>query len=338
MDNQEAIQGENLDQLTPYGQWLQQVKPKLPWNKHHDDSKRKKPYFKIGRNEYSKEETIWGWIFVLPCVILSGIFTLGPIVISIFYAFTDAQFYNMSAAQWVGFQNFEKAFNDPNLGPALTNTLLFVVEVVPLQLFISLGLALLLTKITHGNTFLRWAFFVPVMLSLAVTSMLWMNLLNESDGLINALIVALGGLRVDWMTNDTLTMQMIIFISAWQGAGYQMMIFLSALKNVDGSLYEASEIDGANAWNRFIHVTLPAIKPTFSFVLITMLIAAFRIITQPMIMTGGDYNTMTMSYYIYKQGITYFDVGYSSAIALLFTILMAAVSLTLRRLLEGKKD
>ena len=344
MDNTADVtrEGEG-ERLTRYGEFLKRAKSKLPrmhLSLKGDGGKHRQPYFKIIRTEYSREETLWGWIFVLPCVILGAIFVLGPIVISLYYAFTDANLLRLDEAQWVGFENFKRVFEDSTVGLALTNTLTFVVEVVPLQLFTALGLALLVNKITHGNTFLRWAFFVPVMLSLAITSMLWMNLLNDSDGLINALILACGGIPVNWMSDDVITLQAIIFISAWQGAGYQMMIFISALKNVDHSLYEASEIDGAGSWNRFVHVTLPAIRPTFSFVLITMLISAFRIVTQPMIMTQGGPNnhTMTMSYYIYLQGTQYRDIGYSSAIALIFTFVMAAVSLTLRRLFEGKKD
>ena len=174
------------------------------------------------------------------------------------------------------------------------------------------------------------------MLSLAVTSMLWINLLNEQDGLINALLEAIGLSRQLFLSDPEQAMDLIVIISAWQGAGYQMLIFLSALKNIPKELYEASSIDGANKIQQFWRITLPSIKPTFSFVLITMMIGAFRLITQPMIMTrGGPIDrTLTMSYYIYLQGINFRDVGYSSAIALLYTIFMATIALTLRKVFE----
>lgn len=310
--------------------------PKPSKNKRE---KHKKPYFSLFGTTYDKEQSLWGWAFILPAFILAIVFVLLPIAISLFYAFTDANLLAMDEIKFVGFDNFVRAFQDKTLLLALKNTALFVVEVVPLQLCTALGLALILNKISHGSTFLRWAFFCPVMLSLAVTSMLWMNLLNTQDGLINTLILALGGDPIMFLDSPNIALHTIVFISAWQGAGYQMLIFLSALKNVSPSLYEAAKMDGANAWSRFIHITLPAIKPTFSFVLITMLIGAFRICVQPMIMTGGGPldSTMTMSYYIYLQGTQYRDVGYSSAIALLFTIIMAIVSLSLRRILEGKE-
>ena len=164
-----------------------------------------------------------------------------------------------------------------------------------------------------GNTFFRWAFFAPVMLSLAVTSMLWINLLNEQDGLINAILTMIGLPKEKFLGDPKMAMDLIVLISAWQGAGYQMLIFLSGLKNIPKEMYEAASIDGANKRQQFFRITLPSIRPTFSFVLITMLIGAFRLITQPMIMTqGGPINkTLNDVLLYYQQGITYRDVGYS---------------------------
>ena len=215
--------------------------------------------------------------------------------------------------------------------------MVFVVITVPVQLCVALGLALILNAKIKANTFFRWAFFVPVMLSLAVTSFLWGNLF-EQDGLINAILIKLGIGEQPFLDDPGQAMGIIIFISIWQGAGYQMLIFLSGLKNIQPEIYEAASLDGANAAQRFFYITIPNILPTFSFVLITMLIGAFRLITQPMIMTQGgpEDGTMTMSYYIYQQGITFRDVGYSSAIAMIYTIFMSVIALTLRKVMEVK--
>ncbi len=293
--------------------------------------------FKIGRTEYNTKESVSGILFALPCIVLSIIFVFLPIFISLMYAFTDANMLRLDRVTFVGLENFARAFEDPDIVNALRNTAIFVACVTPLQFGASLGLAVLLNRVRHCNTFLRWAFFIPVMLSLAVTSMLWMNLLNVQEGLINTFIEILGGERQGFLEDPTQALYCIVFISAWQGAGYQMLIFLSALQNIPKDLYEAASIDQASKWQQFIHITLPSIKPTMVFVLITMLIGAFRICIQPMVMTGGGPlgSTMTMSYYIYKTGIDYRDVGYSSAIALLYTFLIATVSLGLRKLLGG---
>ena len=302
--------------------------------------KNRSPDFFFFGHKYSKGEALTGTLFVLPAVILGIVFVLLPIVISLAYAFTDANMLRLDNVSFIGFDNFVRAFQDEKMWKAFGNTMIFVVVVMPLQYGLALGLALLLNSTRHLSAFFRTAFFMPVILSLAVTSMLWMNLLNSQNGLINSLLNSMGFSSLGFLDDPDMAMGCIIFISVWQGAGYQMLIFLSALKNVDPMLYDAAKIDGAGAFGRFLHVTMPSIKPTGVFVLITMLIGAFRICIQPMVMTQGGPldSTLTLSYYIYQNGIDYRDVGYSSAIALLFTIVIASVSLGLRKVLGDDKN
>ncbi len=302
--------------------------------------KKKSQYFSLLGQSYYKPDAITGMLFILPAVILGFIFILLPMAISLGYAFTNADLYKLDQVRITWFENFEQMIGDRVLIQAFKNSMEFAVKVVPLQLFMAVGLALILNTSIKGNTFFRWAFFCPVMLSLAVTSMLWMNLLNEQDGLINALLESVGLSRQKFLNDPEQAMDVIVIMSAWQGAGYQMLIILSALKNIPKSLYEAASLDGAGKWSQFWRITLPSIVPTLSFTLVTMLIGAFRLITQPMIMTNGGPvdSTMTMSFYIYKTGVEYRDVGYSSAIALAYTVFMAIVSFAIRRLLEGKDE
>ncbi len=301
----------------------------------------KKPksiYYKFLGKTYIKSDSIVGIAFILPAVVLGAIFVIAPMVISLSYAFTDANLLRLDEVAWAGFGQFKRAFTDPYLWNAFKNTLEFVVKVVPLQLLAALGLALILNTKIKGNTFFRWAFFCPVMLSLAVTSFLWMNLLNPQEGLINAFLGAFGVSPQPFLESPKQAMNVIVFVSAWQGAGYQMLIFLSGLKNIPPELYEAAGVDGAGSATKFFRITLPSILPTFSFVLVTMLIGAFRLMTQPMIMTDGGPvdSTMTMSFYIYRQGIKYRDVAYSSAIALIYTVFMSVIALTLRKVTDVK--
>ncbi len=300
----------------------------------------KRTFFTLFGNTYLVEDTIVGWLFLLPATILGIMFVIAPMVIALSYAFTDANLLSLDSVKWIGLDNFIRVFNDEAAKKALLNTLEFVVKVVPLQLGLSLGLALLLNNQRKWNTFWRWIFFSPVMLSLAVTSFLWLNLLNPQTGLINAMLVQLGFEAQDFLKSPDQALDVLVLISAWQGAGYQMLIILAALKNVPQELYEAAELDGATKTKTFQYITLPSIKPTFSFILITMLIGAFRLIVQPMIMTNGGPidSTLTVSLYIYRQGITFRDVGYSSAIAMIFTILIATVALTLRRVFKEEED
>lgn len=295
-------------------------------------------YFRFMGKTYIKQDALIGVCFMIPALILGMIFVIAPMAVSLSYAFTDAYMLRLDNVHWNGVRNFINVFKDDYFWNALKNTLEFVIKVVPLQLCAAMGLALILNSKIKGNTFFRWAFFCPVMLSLAVTSFLWMNLLNEQEGLINALLGAVGISSQPFLKSPSQAMNVIVFISAWQGAGYQMLIFLSGLKNIPPEIYEAAAVDGANASQKFFRITLPNLISTLSFVLITMLIGAFRLITQPMIMTGGGPvdSTMTMSYYIYSQGITFRQVGYSSAIAMVYTVFMATIALTLRRVMEAK--
>lgn len=301
-----------------------------------NEVKHKKANIKVFGKTYNKQEVIASFLFILPVLVLGVIFIILPMFSSLMYAFTDANLLKLDQVKFVGFDQFIKVFKDPMVLKSFKNTLYFVIITVPVQLMVAMGLALILNSKIKFNGFFRWAFFVPVMLSLTVTAMLWMNLLNEDAGLINSLLMSLGFDKQTFLSNPKRAMNIIIIMSVWQGAGYQMLIFLSGLKNISKDLYEASEIDGANAWQRFIRIVLPSMKPTLVFVLLTTLISAFRIFTQPMIMTQGGPldSTMTMSYYIYQQGITFRNVGYSSAIAMTFTIFMSIIALLIRKFLD----
>ena len=295
-------------------------------------------YFTLFKKTYRLDKVITGICFTLPALIMGIIFVIVPMFVSLSYSFTDAGLYSLDNIKFIGFENFATAFKDKQMWSAFGNTMEFVVLVVPLQLGLALGLALILNKIVRFNTFFRWAFFCPVMLSLGVTSFLWQNLLME-HGMVNGILEALHIPAQPFLNSKSQAMFVIVFISMWQGAGYQMLILLAGLKNIPKEQYEAASVDGASKWHIFIHITIPNLLPTLSFTLITMLIGAFRLITQPMIMTGGgpDGATMTMSYYIYQTAFgNNYNVGYSSAIAMLYTIFMAAIALGLRKLMRVK--
>lgn len=295
-------------------------------------------YFTLFKKTYRLDKVITGICFTLPALIMGIIFVIVPMFVSLSYSFTDAGLYSLDKVHFNGINNFITAFKDKQMWSAFGNTMEFVVLVVPLQLGLALGLALILNKIVRFNTFFRWAFFCPVMLSLGVTSFLWQNLLME-HGMVNGILETLHIPTQPFLNDRTQAMFVIVFISMWQGAGYQMLILLAGLKNIPKEQYEAASVDGASKWHIFIHITIPNLLPTLSFTLITMLIGAFRLITQPMIMTGGgpDGATMTMSYYIYQTAFgNNYNVGYSSAIAMLYTIFMASIALGLCKLMRVK--
>lgn len=282
------------------------------------------------------KDNILGYSFLAPALILLGIFLVIPVGMVIYYTFTDYYLLTPDERKFVGFENFIRLTKDPIFLKSFLNTLKFVVWIIPVQLGEALGMALIVNKKRKGNMFFKVAFFAPVVMSLVVISILWLYLLNPNSGLLNAILNKVGIASQPFLTSPKQAMYAIVFVSAWQGAGYQMLLFLGGMQNIPQDVYEAAELDGFSKWAQFRYITMPLLKPTALFVLLTTLISAFKLIVQPMVMTqGGPLNsTITMVYYIYQQGFTDRLVGYSSSIALVFTTLIGMISLVQRRVLK----
>ncbi|HES9568458.1 TPA: sugar ABC transporter permease [Streptococcus pneumoniae] len=282
------------------------------------------------------KDNILGYSFLAPALILLGIFLVIPVGMVIYYTFTDYYLLTPDERKFVGFENFIRLTKDPIFLKSFLNTLKFVVWIIPVQLGAALGMALIVNKKRKGNMFFKVAFFAPVVMSLVVISILWLYLLNPNSGLLNAILNKVGIASQPFLTSPKQAMYAIVFVSAWQGAGYQMLLFLGGMRNIPQDVYEAAELDGFSKWAQFRYITMPLLKPTALFVLLTTLISAFKLIVQPMVMTqGGPLNsTITMVYYIYQQGFTDRLVGYSSSIALVFTTLIGMISLVQRRVLK----
>lgn len=293
------------------------------------------------KQRFNVRRSITAYVMLLPAILLAFLFVLLPILYSLGYAFTDFYLLKPNDINFIGFENFAEAFREigekGTLYHALINTLIFVVCVVPLQIGMALGLALFVNRPTTGAKVFKVCFFAPVVISLSVTSYLWLQILSPSEtGLLNSFLGIFGAEPQDFLRNEQTAMLWIVLLSAWQGCGYQMLIFLSGLTNARKDLYEAASLDGANAWNKFVHVTMPALRPTLVYIIITVFIGACRVMTQPMLMIGYQTRSVTLSYYMYQQGYTFRWVGYSSAIALLMTIVMGTITLIQRRLLREK--
>ncbi|MFW7371923.1 carbohydrate ABC transporter permease [Vagococcus fluvialis] len=286
------------------------------------------------------KDNILGYSFLSPALILLTIFLLVPVGMVFYYAFTDYYLLTPDARQFVGLENFKRLMGDPIFRKSILNTVKFVVWIIPVQLGAALGMALLINKQRKGNMFFKVAFFAPVVMSLVVISILWLYLLNPNEGLINALLNKVGISSMPFLTSPKQAMYTIVFVSAWQGAGYQMLLLLGGMQNIPQDVYEAAEIDGFSKFQQFWYITLPLLKPTAIFVLLTTLISAFKLIVQPMVMTqGGPMNsTMTMVYYIYQTGFTDRLVGYSSSIALIFTTLIGLITIGQRKLVKEDED
>lgn len=290
---------------------------------------------------YRLRSSASAYLMLLPAVILAFLFILLPILYSLGYAFTDYYLLTPNDIGFAGFENFAQAFKEigehGTLYHAIINTLIFVVGVVPLQIGLALFLALFTNRKVRGVKIFKVCFFAPVVISLSVTSFLWLQILAPGEsGLLNTILGWFGAAPHDWMRDPNTAMLCIIVLSAWQGCGYQMLIFTSGLSNIRDDLYEAASLDGANSWQKFKTVTWPGLRSTFVYILITVFIGACRVMTQPMLMTGYQDHTVTLSYYMYQQGYSFRWVGYSSAVALIMTIVIGTITLIQRRLFREK--
>ena len=295
------------------------------------------------RNQrYSVKRAVTAFLFLLPATVLAFFFVLLPILYSLGYGFTNYNLLRPDKIQFVGFQNFIKAFKEiqqnGKLASAIKNTAIFVVLVVPLQITLALLLALFCNTKIMGSAIFKVCFFAPVVISLTITSYLWLQILSDSPtGMLNSLLAIFGIPPQEYISHSDKAMYWIVIISAWQGCGFQMLIFLSALTGIRKDLYEAARLDGCNAFQRFFKVTVPGLKPTLLYVLITVFIGACRILVQPMLMVGYTDNGVTLSYYMYQQGYSFRFVGYSCAIALMMTIFIGTITFIQRKILGEKK-
>lgn len=290
---------------------------------------------------YRIKHSITAYLMLLPAVALAFLFVLLPILYSLGYAFTDFYMLGKYTINFTGLENFINIFKEISnkgiLYNAIKNTITFVVGVVPLQIGLALMLALFVNRPCFGSKIFKVCFFAPVVISLSVTSFLWLQILAPGEGgLLNSIIGIFGLPPHDWLYDPKTAMPCIIVLSAWQGCGYQMLIFLSGLSNIRKDLYEAAALDGANRWHQFWNITWVGLRSTFVYILITVFIGACRIMTQPMIMTGYMSHTVTLSYYMYQQGYFYRWVGQSSAVALLMTIFIGGITFIQRRLFREK--
>ncbi len=290
-------------------------------------------------NHYKKGEIISAYGFLTPALVLATLFIVLPIVLAFTYGFSDYYLLKPNDKQFTGLENFKRMLTDEVLRQSFLNTIKFVVLVVPLQLSMALGLALIVNKKVKGVGFFRTAYFSPAVLSLVVISILWTVMLNPTSGFINEILANIGLPKQPFLSSSSQAMYTIVVISAWSGSGYQMMIFLAGLKNIDNQIYEAAEIDGANVLQRFLYITIPSLKPITMFLVITTTIQAFKLIVQPMVMTGGgpDYSTITILQYIYEYGFRNRNVGYASAVTLVFTLFLIIVSMVIKKLFREEE-
>jgi len=283
-----------------------------------------------------RNERITAYLFIAPAVVLLIAFLVVPMIYTAYFSVFKYQIMRPDNIDFIGIDNYTKLFADKNFWVALKNTVYFTIIVVPAQCALALALALLVSKKFRGVSVFRTMYFSPQLTSMVVIAVLWSVLYNANPntGLINSLLVNIGLKPINFLTNEHTAMNAIIFMSAWQGAGYQMMIFLAGLQGIPRDQYEAASVDGATKWNQFRYITLPGLRGTIKYVIMITMIQAMKLFTQPYIMTqGGPKNaTKTLVYYIYTQGFQKGNFGYACSIATVFFVIVVTMSLTMKRI------
>ena len=282
-----------------------------------------------------RDERVAAYIFVAPAVILLIAFLVVPMIYTVYFSGFKYQIMRPDAMKFIGLENYQKLFSDKNFWLALKNTVYFTVIVVPCQCVLALALALLVSKKFRGVADFRTMYFARQLTSMVVISVLWSVLYNANPntGLINSILVSLGMSPIKFLSDASTAMNSIIFMSAWQGAGYQMMIFLAGLQGIPRDQYEAASVDGATKFKQFLYITIPGLKGTIKYVIMITMIQAMKLFTQPYIMTqGGPKNsTKTLVYYIYTQGFQKGNFGYACSIAAVFFVIVVCMSMAMKK-------
>ena len=278
------------------------------------------------------------WLLLSPWILTLLVFVAYPFGFSFVLSFFDYSPLAPDQARFVGVANYAEALRDPIFWKALGNTMLFVFGTIPFTTGLALLLALALDRAFPGRAFFRAGFFLPTVVSIVVISLVWKGL-YAPEGPLSSLVRALGFTPPAWLLDPNTALPAIMAMDVWAASGYYMIIFLAGLKGISAELYEAAEIEGASAWHRFLHITLPLLKPTFLFVLVVNSIRSLQIFTEVFVMTRGGplQSTLTSVFYLYEQAFYRFRLGYASSIAylLFFLTLLIAIAQVRWLKLEG---
>lgn len=285
----------------------------------------------VGKRKKSRlnhSENWFAWLFISPMVLGYILFLFVPIVGAFIMSFTDYSLLHTSS--FIGLDNYKKAFSeDPLFWKSVGQTLYFSAGLIPLNLSLALGLALLLNRKIPGIGLFRTAIFTPVVTSIVVWAIAWKYIFATDSGLINELLKLLHIQGPAWLYDFQLAMPVVILVSVLKNVGLNMVIFLAALQDVPKMYYEAAKIDGASKSKMFTSVTLPMISPSLFLALILTLIGSLKVFSQIQVMTDGGPGTSTyvLVYYIYQQAFKIFDFGYASAIAFILFFLVLVLTI-----------
>lgn len=286
----------------------------------------------------TRRNTMNGLLFVLPNFIGFAIFVLIPVITMFYTAFT--KWNALGKARFNGLTNWIRLLHDDTFKTAFFNTLYYACVHIPLTLVIAFALALLLNSKIKGRAFFRTIAFFPYITAVVAIAQVWNMLFEPRAGIINQFLKMFTGSTPGWLTDPKWAMLAVIIVATWRETGYFMILLLAGLQTIPAELYEAAKVDGANAWQRFWKVTVPQMRPTLFFVIVTLTLTSLKVLDLTLVMTNGGpgISTLVLAQYVYRTAFERSDFGYSSTISLVLFLLCLVVTIIQFRYNRSKED
>jgi multiple sugar transport system permease protein len=289
-----------------------------------------------GLKVWRRRQMMIAFLFVLPALINFAIFRYIPI-----FEAARASLFQYSLlggyGDFIGLQHYQRIVTDPVFWRSMQATVLFVAYKVPLQIVLSLGLAMLLSRQTVGTAIVRSAILTPMVTSIVVVSIIWAMMYQSQNGLFQAVLVSLGFKKMAFVSDPRYALAAVSVMMIWKDIGFSFIIFVAGLKGISETYYEAAIVDGANRWQSFWNITIPMLRPVLMFVIVTQTIFSFQVFVPAYQMTKGGPldSTKVIVYYIYQQGFNFQDMGYASALSMVTLVLLLLVSWVQMRFLRS---
>ncbi|MDC3416782.1 sugar ABC transporter permease [Aquibacillus sp. 3ASR75-54] len=282
------------------------------------------------KNSIERNESIAGALFVLPMLIGVSVIVLMPIIATFILAFADWKFVaGWDQLKWVGFQNFKDLLGDKVFVKSVINNAIFILT-VPITMVVAIVLAVIIDKYVYMKDYFKVAFFMPYISSVVAIAVVWQVLFHPSQGPINQVLMSLGIENPPtWIADPNFALISVMLIHIWISIGFSLIIYIAGLQSIPKELYEAAEMDGANAWYKFRNITLPLVSPTSFFLLVTGIIATFKVFDLIAVLTAGGpmHSTTMLVWHLYKTAFINLEIGYASAIAVILFLFVFLITI-----------
>ncbi len=279
------------------------------------------------RNRQFIQDYGWSYIFIALPILIFLTFTLYPLLRALVMSF---QTYHVMGSEWVGFKNYAYVFHRELFSKALINTLLYTLGTVPINIIISLGLALAIFQLgKKSQTFFKASFYLPAVASGVTISLVWLFIYDPMpEGLMNQFIHLFGFANVNWLGKVDTALLSLMFLTFLGGHGSGLILYLASLGGIPKTIYEAADIDAASTWSKFRNITWPLLKPTTLYMLVINVIGSFQVFMSAYLMTSGgpDHATTTIAYLIYQDAFEYFEFGVAAAESFILALIIVAIS------------